>query len=118
MTRARNGMLLLEVMLGIAILGIAAVALVTLLGQTVETVRHGREAERNTALATEMLNRTSVWSASQLDARVGITHIGRWNVDVHVIAPHLYSVTVRDTASDAIVLKTSVYRAGKPADAQ
>ena len=71
MTRPRSGMVLLEVMLGTAILGMAGVGLITLLTQTVETVRHGRAGERRTMSASQLLDRATLWSTSELDTRIG-----------------------------------------------
>ena len=116
MKRARSGMLLLEVMLGTAILGMAGVALITLLQQTVETVRQGRATERRTVLATELLNRVSLLSGAALQERIGRSRIGAWTLQVKGTPP-LFVMVVRDTLTDAEVLHTTVYRPLRAADA-
>ncbi|MEO7455562.1 MAG: hypothetical protein ABIY52_04825 [Gemmatimonadaceae bacterium] len=110
-------MLLLEVMLGTAILGMAGVALITLLQQTTETVRQGRNAERRTQLATEVLNRISLWSRAELEAHVGRARLGAFDVEVSMPADRLYDVVLHDTLTDAPVLRTVIYRAARPIDA-
>lgn len=108
--RRRSGMLLLEVMLGIAILGMAGVAMITLLTQTVQTVRHGRSTERRISSASQLLDRATLWSASSLDSRIGRSRIESWNLEVTLARPRLYTLVVLDTLTDAEQLRTTVYR--------
>src|SRR5215207_1513016 len=110
MTRTPHGMVLLEVMLGITILGMAGVALVTLLTQTVATVRNGRSTERRVASASQLLDRATLWSEGELASRLGRQRIGAWNLEVGAPRPRLYSLAVIDTISGAVVLRTTVYR--------
>lgn len=112
MSRVRDGMLLLEVMLGTAILGMAGVALITLLTQTVATVDHGRSAERRVMSASRLLDRATLWSEAELALRVGRQRVGAWDLDVSTPRPRLYTLVVLDTLSGATVLHTTVYRAG------
>lgn len=103
-------MLLLEVLLGIAILSMSGVALITLLTQTVHTVRHGRDTERRIMSASKLLNRATLWSTTELDVHVGRQRIDTWNLDVQMTQPDLYSLTVLDTLTGAAILQTMVYR--------
>jgi type II secretory pathway pseudopilin PulG len=114
MMRARDGMLLLEVMLGTAILGMAGVALVTLLTQTVATVDHGRSAERRVMGASRLLNRATLWSEPELALRVGRQRTGAFDLEVTKPRPQLYTLRVLDTLSGSAVLRTTVYRPGAP----
>lgn len=108
--RARPGMLLLEVMLGTLLLAIAGIALVTLLAQTVETVRTGRAVEHRTTLAVETLNRATLWSEVELESHIGRARMGLWDVEVTHPDLQLYTITVRDTATSVEILHTTVYR--------
>lgn len=110
MTSTRTGMVMLEVMLGVAILGMAGVALVTLLTQTVHTVRRGRSVERQTASAARLLDRATLWSDTELASSLGRQRIGDLNLEVGTIQSHLYTLIVLDTLTDAPVLHTAVYR--------
>jgi len=103
-------MVMLEVMLGTVILGMAGVALVTLLTQTVHTVRQGRAAERRTASAIQLLDRATLWTDGELASRLGRSRIGGLDIDVASPQPQLYSLTVLDTLTGAAVLATAVYR--------
>jgi type II secretory pathway pseudopilin PulG len=106
----RSGMVMLEVMLGVMILGMAGVALITLLTQTVHTVRQGRAVERRMASAAQLLDRATLWSDGELASRLGRSRIGELDVDVALPQPQLYSLTVLDTLTGARVLATTVYR--------
>ncbi|HEU4722068.1 MAG TPA: type II secretion system protein [Gemmatimonadaceae bacterium] len=108
--RARPGMVMLEVILGVAILGMVGVGLVTLLTQTVQTVRQGRAAERRTESAVQLLDRVILWSESELASRLGRSRMGVWNLDVATPRARLYTLAVLDTLSGATVLRTTVYR--------
>ena len=110
MRATRDGMVMLEVMLGVAILGMAGVALVTLLTQTVHTVRQGRTMERRTTSAMQLLDRATLWSDGELASRLGRSRVGDWNLDVAAPRTQLYSLTVLDTLTGATVLRTTVYR--------
>ena len=101
---------MLEVILGVAILGMAGVALVTLLSQTVHTVRQGRATERRTEGAAQLLNRATLWSESELASRLGRSRVGDWNLDVATPQAQLYTLAVLDTLTGVTVLRTTVYR--------
>jgi hypothetical protein len=103
-------MVMLEVMLGVTILGMAGVALVTLLTGTLHTVRQGRSAERRTEGAARVLNRVTRWNDAELASRLGRSRAGSWNLDVVRPQPGLYTIAVYDTLGGAAVLRTSVYR--------
>jgi type II secretory pathway pseudopilin PulG len=109
-SRPRGGMVMLEVILGVAILGLAGVALVTLLAQTVHTVRQGRAAERRTESAVQLLDRATLWSESALASRLGRSRVGDWNLDVATPQAQLFTIAVLDTLAGATVLRTTVYR--------
>ena len=101
---------MLEVILGVAILGMAGVALVTLLSQTVYTVRQGRATERRTEEAAQLLDRATLWSGSELASRLGRSRAGDWNLDVATPQAQLYTLAVLDTLTGVTVLRTTVYR--------
>jgi type II secretory pathway pseudopilin PulG len=110
MSARRSGMVMLEVILGVAILGMAGVALVTLLTQTLHTVRQGRASERRTESAARLLSRATLWNDAELASRLGKSRIGDWSLEVARTQPGLYTLAVLDTLAGAPVLRTSVYR--------
>lgn len=110
MSARRSGMLMLEVMLGVAIVGMAGVGLITMLTQTLHTVRQGRAAERRMESASRLLARASLWSDTDLASRLGRSRIGNWNLEVVRPQPALYTLSVFDTLGGAAVVHTTAYR--------
>jgi type II secretory pathway pseudopilin PulG len=110
-TRPRRGMLMLEVMLGTAILGMAGVALITVLTQTTATASHGRAAERSVMSAAQLLDRATLWNENELTMRLGRQRVGAWDLEVGAPRARLFTLVVRDTLTGAPVLQTTVYRA-------
>ncbi|HEX7980445.1 MAG TPA: type II secretion system protein [Gemmatimonadaceae bacterium] len=110
MSAMRRGMLMLEVMLGIAILGIAGVALVTLLTETLATASRGRAAEREVLGAAQLLDRATLWSNGELAMRLGRARVGAWDLEIAAPRARLYTLTVLDTLTRVVVLRTTVYR--------
>lgn len=106
----RGGMVMLEVILGVAILGMAGVGLITLLSQTLHTVRLGRDAEQRTASAARQLDRASVWSENELAGRLGRSRAGTWTLEVTTARAKVYTLAVLDTLTGATVLRTTLYR--------
>ena len=103
-------MVMLEVILGVAILGMAGVGLVTLLTQTLHTVRQGRGAERRTESAARVLDRATMLGESELTGRLGRSRVGDWNLEIAAPQTRLFTLAVRDTLTGAVVLRTTVYR--------
>ena len=101
---------MLEVILGVAILGMAGVGLVTLLSQTLHTVRLARGAEERTESAARLLDRASVWSENALVGRLGRSRAGTWTLEFTTTRARVYSLAVLDTLTGATVLRTTLYR--------
>jgi hypothetical protein len=93
------------------------VAIITLLTQTVEAVRHGRDAERQARTAAQLMNRATLWSAAELDARLGRRRIGQWDLVVSNARPSLYTLSVLDTLNGSLALETAVYRPAQSSNA-
>ena len=110
MSVRRSGMIMLEVMLAVAILGMAAVGLVTMLTQTLHTVRLGRAAEQRTESASRLLDRVTLWNDGELSAHLGISRVGNWNLETVAPRPTIYMLSVLDTIGGMPVLRTTVYR--------
>jgi type II secretory pathway pseudopilin PulG len=102
---------MLEVMLGIAILGMAGVALIAVLTQTVTTATHGRASERRVMSAAQLLDRATLWNENELTMRLGRQRIGAWDLEVGAPRARLFTLVVHDTLTGAPVLRTTVYRA-------
>src|SRR5256885_1417036 len=106
----RTGAVLLEAMIAITMIVIAGVGMVTLLGQSVTTAREAHRRDRDVRLASATLERVMLWTRAELDARVGTSRLGCCVLTIDLITPALYRVALLDTATNAVVLETTVYQ--------
>lgn len=107
--RPRRGLTLLEVLVALAILGLAAAGWATLFGQSMHAVRLMQSRDAEMRNATAQIARVSTWSRPQLAARVGRTNASGFLLIVGPITPSLYDVTIADTTHGAPLLRTSFY---------
>jgi hypothetical protein len=77
------------------------------------SVRVLRMREAQTRAASALLRRIVLWPGVELDARTGSSHVVGFSADVARLAPSLYAIALRDTATGAIVLTTAVYAPAK-----
>ena len=109
--RGRCGMMLIEVMAAVAILGTVGGAYLVLTSTTLRRVEQAGARERDFAAADEFMGATTLWTRDDLDRRLGERKQGPWLLEVQRESPRLYSLRLRDSATRAVVLETAVYRA-------
>jgi Tfp pilus assembly protein PilV len=107
--RKRRGMSVIEVLIGFVILVVAGVGLVTLLGQGSHAMSSMARSERETREAAEILDRYAIASRAELVARIGLRRANGYDVDVSAAGPALFAVTVSDTGTRAVLLRTVFY---------
>lgn len=107
--RARPGMMLIEVMVALAILASVGGACLLLTATAIQSVDAARRAERRAADANSLLSAVSLWTAEDLDRRLGMRRQGVWLLEVQRETRELYSVTIRDSVK-SVVLTTALYR--------
>jgi type II secretory pathway pseudopilin PulG len=112
--RARPGAVLLEVLFAVAILATAGVTIVSLAAESARAVERTRGAERDLRAANAFLSAVALWPRADLDRHLGDRRQGRWIMRVDRARPDLYAVSLRDSATRALVLGTSLYRAEAP----
>lgn len=95
--RGRLGAVLLEVLAALSILGIAGLALTTVLSEAVDVARRAAATERSLEEADRLLTATSLLTREDLMRRVGRRQIGEFVVEVQRPEPGLYRVAVEDT---------------------
>ncbi|HZH42407.1 MAG TPA: hypothetical protein VFD85_15440 [Gemmatimonadales bacterium] len=113
-----RGVVLLEVLVAIAILGAAGLSLVSLVQEGL--IGAGRAAARERELVAEerVLGAFTLLNREDLDVRLGHHPVGEFVVDVERPERTLYRVALsRATAPDVEDLVTVVYRA-EPVDAR
>jgi type II secretory pathway pseudopilin PulG len=109
-TRVRSGVTVIEVLLGFVILSIAGVGLVTLLGQGSHSMENIARTERETRSAAALLDRYSLASRADLLAQLGARRISGFEVALTKEGRGLFVVTLGDTSSRAVLLRTAFYR--------
>lgn len=107
---ARRGIALLDVVAALVILGLGGVALLAMLGQTVQSMRRVRDVQRDTRLATDELNRLVLLKRADLIAMTGRSLQRGWWIDVTPDGQSLFDVYISSTDTTAPVLRTTVYR--------
>jgi type II secretory pathway pseudopilin PulG len=112
--RGRAGAVLLEVMVTLSILGVIASAAAWRTAEWLHSVGRAHAAEAEVRDAQRLLTAISLWPREDLDRHLGDRPQGAWIVNVDRAAPELYRVTLRDTASQAVALRTTLYRAPEP----
>ena len=108
--RNRKGSGILDVVVSLSILGVSGTALITLLGQTANSVRHVRDTERQVRRASDQLGVFATFTRPQLIAMVGRSRMHEWIVQVRQDGTDLFDVAVVDSLTGASVLSTTLYR--------
>ena len=112
----RQGFALLEVLVGIALLGSAGLGLVLALRQAAVAEAAAAEQERHLSAADRVLAAMTLLQASELDQRIGSHRVGEFVVRVARPEPTLYRLALADTGADREILTTVVFRA-RPGEA-
>lgn len=108
--RRRAGAVLLEAIVALAIAAVAGVALLDVATESTRAVRRARLRDRDVMSAGRLLATASLWSAGELDQRLGLRRQGRWLLSTQRIAPSLYSLAVLDSAGNTVMLETTMFR--------
>jgi hypothetical protein len=109
---------LLEVLVGIALLGSAGLGVVLALRQATVAEAAAAQAERHSAVADRLLSAMTLLRPGELDQRIGTHRIGEFVIHVARPEPTLYRIALADTAAaDHELLTTVVFRA-RPTEAE
>jgi type II secretory pathway pseudopilin PulG len=103
-------MALLEVIVAMTILVIAALSTVAWVSQASDAVVRANAAAVETDSASDYLDRIALWTREDLDRHLGNRHQGVWSVLVERPTPALYIVTIRDAGGSHTILRTVLYR--------
>jgi hypothetical protein len=114
-TLGRRGAALLEVIVALTILTIAALSSGALASECARAVSRAREADARTRAASAFLTAVSLWTRKDLDRRLGDRPQGPWRLHIERPAPSLYVVVLSDTGSGGPAwsrarLTTSLFR--------
>src|SRR5688572_10849580 len=95
-SRRRRGAVLLEVIVALAILSIAALSAVVLARQASQTVERTRAADERMRMASAFMDVVSLWPREDLDRHLGNRRQGPWVLYIDRPAPILYRIVLYD----------------------
>lgn len=109
-SRPRQGSALIEVLVAIVLLATAGTGLVTLLGQTAQSMRNVLESERLTHAASEELGRLVLLDQAALLSLNGRSRSHGFTLDVDPLGQGLFAIRIAESDTTAVLLTTTVYR--------
>ena len=115
--RPRPGVVLLEAIVALTIVTIAALASVAMVRQGIESVRQSQTIEQEVRKASAFVEAIALWPRADLDRHVGNRAEGPWRLTVDRPIPTLYLVALTDSLSRRELVRTALYRpvmAGEP----
>jgi prepilin-type N-terminal cleavage/methylation domain-containing protein len=107
----RRGHTLLEVIVALAILGMAGVAMTSMAIDTGLHLRRAEAADAATSNASEFLDAVALWTHADLDRHLGDHVQGPWRLRIERVVPRLYEVELRDSTGTRALLATALYAA-------
>lgn len=107
----RRGVALLEVLVALAVLGVAGLALVEVSAQSLRILDHAQTVERRVADEDRLLAAYTLLSRQDLGQRAGRHRVGPYDVRVERLDFTLFRITV-GPAGEPADLTTVVYRPG------
>ena len=108
---SRRGFALLELLVALAVLGIAGLAFVELAAQSLQTLDHARAVEQRVADEDRLLAAYTLLDRRDLGARLGWRRVGPYDVRVERLDFSLFRVAV-GPAGAVPDLVTVIYRPG------
>ena len=106
--------MLLEAIVALTILTIAALASVGMVRQGIESVRRAQEAEHDVRKASAFMEAIALWPRADLDRHLGNRPEGPWRLQVDRPVPTLYLVALTDSLSRRELVRTALYRPEPP----
>ena len=108
---ARPGVVLLETLVALAILGVAGASLAALAVGATDAVRRAHRLDDDVRRASAFLDVVALWPREDLDRHLGTHPQGAWILEVQHVAPTLYTVAIADSGDARPLLHTALYRA-------
>jgi type II secretory pathway pseudopilin PulG len=110
----RPGAALLEVIVALAIFAVSGAALVAMSAESLRAVTRARDAGAEIRAADAFFNAVALWPREDLDRHLGDRHQGRWIMRVDRPGADVYEVSLRDSTTGGVLLRTSLYRPEAP----
>ena len=109
--KARGGVILLETLVALAILGTAGAALAALAVASTDAVRRAQQRDDDVRRAAAFLDIVALWPREDLDRHLGTHPQGEWRLDVQRVSPAMYTIAIADSGDTRPLLRTALYRA-------
>lgn len=106
----RAGVVLLEVLVALVLLGAAAASLTALALESGRATERAWRADRETRAASAFMDVVALWPREDLERRLGSRHQGAWMLEVSRTTTALYHVSMRDSTGNRELLRTVLYR--------
>src|SRR5213593_2051403 len=106
----RRGAMLLEALVALAVLATVGSAAAWTASENLRTVARVYEDEARLRSASHLLTAVSLWPREDLDRHLGSRAQGPWRLRIDRPRPTLYDVSLADTATGKVLLRTSLVR--------
>jgi type II secretory pathway pseudopilin PulG len=110
MSRAKQGVVLLEALVSMTILATVATTAIALTVESAQTVSRARQNDREMRSANAFLSTVALWPREDLDRHLGDRLQGRWVMRIDKTRAALYTITLSDTNPHRRLLATSLFR--------
>jgi type II secretory pathway component PulJ len=111
MARGKRGVILLEVLIALTIVGVTGASLVAATAALLRAEEQARRIEQSMNPQEEVLAAVSLFTRAELDQRIGTRTVGRYRVEIERPRPSLYRIEVVAPDSAGLpALVTVVYR--------
>ena len=106
----RRGAVLLEALIALAVLATIGSAAAWSASEAMRAVGHVHEEEMRVRSAARLLTATSLWPRADLDRHLGSRGQGPWRMRIDRPRSSLYEVSLTDTLTGRVLLRTSLWR--------
>ena len=107
---ARKGAVLLEAIVALTVLATVGGAAAWLAADSMHSVNRTHERENELRSAARFMTAVTLWTREDLDRHLGRRRQGPWMMEVVRSDPVVYAVSLTDTASGAVLLRTAFFR--------
>ena len=107
---ARPGVILVEVLVALAMLGASGAALAAMAVGATDSVRRAQQRDADIRRASALLEAVALWPREDLDRHLGARPQGAWVLDVQHPSPSLYTVSIADSGVALTLLQTALFR--------
>ena len=106
----RHGMVLLEVLVALTLLGVVGASVAAMAVGAGDAVHRAQRNDTELRKASAFLDAVALWTREDLDRRLGSHGQGAWRLDIQRPEPSLYLVVLADSTGTRELLHTALFR--------